>query len=131
MRCHAAVSAASKQSQGSIVKFLSTRTRGVKLIAKRHVSICRAAQAGVPGDGSSLPGSQDEDEKNKLEIVLKNVVPPEAAKALQGPAKILSSVVKAYNTALTRHPVATKAMTSLIGFAIGDRLAQSFGGNFF
>jgi protein Mpv17 len=130
MRCHAAVSAANKTRR--IVNFLSTNPAVSAASTRRPVArpnklLCRAAQAGVPGDGS-LPGSDDKDEKNKLELNLKNAVPQEAVKALEGPAKILSGVVKAYNTALTRHPVATKAMTSLIGFAIGDRLAQSFGG---
>ncbi|KAG7673373.1 hypothetical protein Ndes2526B_g03185 [Nannochloris sp. 'desiccata'] len=127
MPCHAALTAASK-TQGTIVKFFSTTNHVSTRRAVRSTKlICRSAQAGIPGDGS-LPGSNDEDEKNKLEFALKNAVPPEAAKALEGPAKIFSGVVKAYNDALTRHPVATKAMTSLIGFAIGDRLAQSFGG---
>ena len=129
MRCHAAFSAASK-TQGRIVKLLSTSNTNQASTprpARAAKLICRAAQAGVPGDGS-LQGSKDEDDKIKIELALKNAVPQEAAKALEGPAKLVSTIIKAYNGALTRHPVATKAVTSLIGFAIGDRLAQSFGG---
>ena len=70
--------------------------------------VVRAAQAGVPGGDGAIPGK----------------TPP----LLEGPAKFVSLVVKSYNLALAKHPVMTKAATSLIGFALGDRIAQSFGG---
>ena len=40
----------------------------------------------------------------------------------------LGSFVESYQRLLREHPVATKAVTSLIGFAIGDRIAQTIGG---
>ena len=47
---------------------------------------------------------------------------------LQAAKKTVQSVLESYNTALQKHPVTTKAVTSLVGFAIGDRIAQSMGG---
>ena len=77
--------------------------------------LCRAAQAGVPGD--PLPGTPNSlsTEKQRIEY-LKNSPPGKAA----------ISFVHAYQNALKTHPVAVKACTSLIGFALGDRIAQSF-----
>lgn len=42
--------------------------------------------------------------------------------------EVLGSLIEAYQRVLREHPVATKAVTSLVGFAIGDRIAQSIGG---
>lgn len=90
----------------------------------------RAAQAGFPGDGSALPHAKDANSrglKNPLTDSLTTTA-SDAAKVLEGPARLLAGIVNAYNVALSRHPVATKALTSLIGFAVGDRIAQLFGG---
>ncbi len=40
----------------------------------------------------------------------------------------LGSLIESYQRVLREHPVATKAVTSLVGFAIGDRIAQTIGG---
>jgi hypothetical protein len=118
MRAHAALRAA-KLSQASINPLTksSPASRVFRPLPAPRVPsrtskfACRveAAQAGVPGDGSLPPPPQ----KDPLPSV---------------PANFVAGVVKAYNDALTKHPVATKALTSLIGFAIGDRIAQTFGG---
>ena len=78
---------------------------------------CRAAQAGFTGDGSRAVGSQPGDEPRASGV-----------QALEPPSNILSQVVGAYQNALSKHPVTTKAITSLVGFAIGDRIAQTLGG---
>eukprot|EP00887_Chlorella_sp_A99_P007656 scaffold20.g7656.t1 len=43
------------------------------------------------------------------------------------PANPLTAALRQYDDWLTRYPVITKAATSCIGFAIGDRLAQGIG----
>jgi len=40
----------------------------------------------------------------------------------------LGSLIESYQRVLREHPVATKAVTSLVGFAIGDRIAQTMSG---
>jgi hypothetical protein len=40
----------------------------------------------------------------------------------------LHAVASSYDSALRVNPVVTKALTSFVGFALGDRLAQSIGG---
>lgn len=42
-----------------------------------------------------------------------------------GPAAWVGRLLQGYNGALEAHPVATKALTSLVGFALGDVLAQT------
>lgn len=128
MRAHAAVTAARSAKTYCIAKFLST-TKAPSLTrrgARQGKLICRAVQAGAPGDGS-LPNRREEipDPDEKQGLNLKLSLSPEAAKALEGPKTFLSGVVKAYNEALTEHPVATKALTSLIGFFLGDVAAQT------
>ena len=79
----------------------------------------RAAQAGYTGGEGTfepeIPSQGDID------------LPPPSeggeGSPLLGP---LASFVKAYNEALSQHPVAVKAATSLCGFFIGDMIAQSF-----
>lgn len=43
-----------------------------------------------------------------------------------GSGNVFSSIWTAYNTRLDRAPITTKACTSLIGFLLGDLLAQKF-----
>ena len=117
---------------------------GLKLKINRQCSIwnrnrrlscgtaVRAAQAGVPGDGSLPSGGRDEDreEQGKFGAVLGHSGSGRHISVTI--TRTLLNVVNAYNAALVKHPVATKALTSLIGFAVGDRIAQSFvgGGHF-
>ena len=133
MRAHVSFSAA-KAKAPSIVKLLTPRLGLAGRPSVRHGKLAvKAVQAGFPGDGS-LP--QDKDSKasegNPLEqdrLASSLAASTSAASsALAGPLAALKYVVKAYNHALIKHPVATKALTSFIGFAIGDRIAQSVGG---
>ena len=43
--------------------------------------------------------------------------------------EVLLPLLDSYQRVLRDHPVATKAVTSLVGFAIGDRIAQTIGGS--
>ena len=54
--------------------------------------------------------------------------PREARKGPSQAGELLRSVLESYQRVLREHPVATKAVTSLVGFAIGDRIAQTIGG---
>ena len=51
--------------------------------------------------------------------------PPPAEAQPSGPAAWVGQLLQGYNGALEAHPVATKALTSLVGFALGDVLAQT------
>lgn len=84
-------------------------------------NVIRAAQAGYGGgDGTLEPnysnqGNTAKDGSSSL-----------SSKGPSSPFGPLFSFVKAYNEALSQHPVAVKAATSLLGFLIGDIVAQSF-----
>lgn len=52
-------------------------------------------------------------------------VPP-----FEPPQSAFSRALHAYTTALRDHPTATKAVTSFLGFGIGDAIAQSIGAPF-
>lgn len=90
----------------------------------------RAAQAGVPGEGSlpsgGRPGEEEREEGGKLAALWGHSGSPGRHLGVTI-TRTLLNVVNAYNAALVKHPVATKALTSLIGFAVGDRIAQSIG----
>jgi len=99
-----------------------------RFAAKHGKLSVNAIQSGVPGDGS-LPQGQGSFENDPQRLASKLAATTAGAvSAMEGPLTAIKSVISAYNTALTKYPVATKALTSLCGFALGDRIAQSVGG---
>ncbi len=103
-------------------------------ISTRHGKLSVSAiQSGFPDDGSLGAGKGGEPESNnddpqRLASNLAASTSGAAAAAFKGPLSALKSIAAVYNVALKKHPVATKALTSLIGFALGDRIAQQVGG---
>lgn len=85
---------------------------------------CRAAQAGFTGDAAQPDGQGGHPGQQEPSLRTSDA----DALNLKQPANAFSKLVAAYLHALDKHPVATKAVTSLVGFAIGDNLAQSIGG---
>lgn len=55
------------------------------------------------------------------------VTPPDVIKEEE--SSLLRQLLCSYNSALTAHPVRTKAFTSFLGFALGDYLAQGIAGD--
>lgn len=72
--------------------------------------------------GSSASGGSSSNENDGLGSKFEQSAP--SASTLRD---VLLPVLDSYQRALREHPVATKAVTSLVGFAIGDRIAQSIG----
>ena len=116
-----------RSAKTCIGSFLSTRK--APSLSRRAVRqgklVCRAAQAGAPGDGSLDRRGDGPPDNGKQGLDFKLVLSPEAIKALEGPKSVLSGIVNGYQNSLTKHPVATKALTSLIGFFLGDIAAQT------
>ncbi|KAI3438018.1 hypothetical protein D9Q98_000461 [Chlorella vulgaris] len=54
---------------------------------------------------------------------------PAVTKPATGPLAAVKGALMAYDRAVKTRPVLTKAITSLAGFAIGDRIAQGVSGN--
>ncbi|KAI8104481.1 hypothetical protein M9434_003036 [Picochlorum sp. BPE23] len=88
---------------------------------KASRNVVRASQAGgyPEGAGAGARGAEGEGTKGspvpKLGFVDKSM-------------EFVTLLLDGYNSALKKHPVTTKAFTSLVGFAIGDRIAQTMGG---
>ena len=94
------------------------------------------------GGGLGLPASPDgsrtpqpalgkaSDQPSVSHAVATSVSGALASTASRALALVRSALMK-YDELLTTRPVLTKSLTSCIGFAIGDRLAQSIGGGFY
>lgn len=103
------------QSSSCKIKRIPTTNYKFGISAKpRNKTILNSAQAG----NNSISQDGDTSAAVPFSIIKNNP-------ALAATTTLLSSIIDSYNNALAKHPVATKALTSLIGFAIGDRIAQS------
>ena len=96
---------------------LSSNVQKKNKITKTLTVSVKAAQAGYPAESGGEREPKKEQPYDK-----KDSVTPLVSK----PLAILQLLMKGYNSALQKHPVTTKALTSLFGFAIGDYIAQSF-----
>lgn len=94
---------------------------------------CRAAQAGLPGDRGVPPPKDAASLSSSDPIGASNEraasgLAASTSKLLEAPRSVVMQLVSGYQHALDKHPVATKALTSFVGFCIGDRIAQAVGG---
>lgn len=123
---------AARLNSTTVVKTLTSAKPSVGRVSARSGKlIVKAVQAGgIQGDDSSARGKGKPLDPSQQERLASNFAATTsgAAAALEGPLSAIKSLITAYNDALAKHPVATKAVTSLIGFALGDRIAQSVGG---
>lgn len=109
------------QHRGSLTSFQASTVHTSQRISKKVKGVsCNSSSSsrGFPSeDGAKRPDSVG-DLARQLEES-----PP-----IQATRTFLKSMIDSYNKALKKHPLTTKAVTSLVGFAIGDRIAQSMGG---
>lgn len=134
MRCHALYGASRccrvalrqkivppTQHRGSLAPFQASTVHTSQIVSKKSKGVsCNSSSSsrGYPNeDGAKRPDSVGD-----LTRQLEDSLPIQATKTF------FKSVLDSYNKALKKHPLTTKAITSLVGFAIGDRIAQSMGG---
>lgn len=69
--------------------------------------------------------TKDKKQFNTINICVANSIPACSVASLS-PLPFLQGVLQAYDHAVKKRPVLTKALTSFVGFALGDRIAQGF-----
>eukprot|EP00882_Tetradesmus_deserticola_P000502 GHRQ01000553.1.p1 GENE.GHRQ01000553.1~~GHRQ01000553.1.p1 ORF type:complete len:278 (+),score=97.59 GHRQ01000553.1:246-1079(+) len=82
--------------------------------AKRDVSV---KAAGADGEALPLPAQQEQPQRVSLTPSLLDAIVDNTVMV----------PYNAYNRALQEHPLTTKACTSMVGFILGDLIAQHFG----
>lgn len=142
LRSSAAIRAV-EQTQRTLGQFVSKRVKATEsrsYLQNRQKLSVKASQAGYSGDGSLRHGdeggvggpragaSNPGDELAGKNGLFKGARELGSSRLLEKPAEFLGLLLNGYNKALKSHPVATKALTSLVGFALGDRIAQTMSG---
>lgn len=117
----------------SAVTFLSSNTTTMKLFSTVVVSSCLAAQAfGVTPVVSQTKGlGKPALVTNKSPLRQKNVA--ELSPLFRDPTVTRGGAIpglQAYSDALDKNPITMKALTSLVGWFLGDLLAQVSAGEY-
>lgn len=111
------------QQRGSLGSFHSSITQTSQRISKNVKGVtCNSSSSSSSSGFPNEDGAKRSDTVGDLTRQLEDSPPIQATKTF------LKTVLDSYNMALKKHPLTTKAITSLVGFAIGDRIAQSMGG---